>query len=79
MAASTPSLALWETRTLFCLNVEIQIPNITLPYKNQSPQVSCVLQIVTYILGILSFWANIHLSVSTYHLSSFVIGLPHSG
>jgi hypothetical protein len=25
-----------------------------------------------------SFWANIHLSVSTYHVSSFVIGLPHS-
>jgi hypothetical protein len=38
-----------------------------------------VLQIETYILGILSFWANIHLSVSTYHLSSFVIGLPYSG
>jgi hypothetical protein len=31
------------------------------------------------ILGILSFWANIHLSASTYHVSSFVIGLPHSG
>ena len=31
------------------------------------------------ILDILSFWANIHLSVSTYHVSSFVIGLPHSG
>jgi hypothetical protein len=31
------------------------------------------------ILGILSFWANIHFSVSTYHVSSFVIGLPHSG
>jgi hypothetical protein len=30
-------------------------------------------------LGILSFWANIHLSVSTCHVSSFVIGLPHSG
>ena len=38
-----------------------------------------VLQIVSYILGILSFWANIHLSVSTYCVSSFVIGLPHSG
>ena len=31
------------------------------------------------ILGILSFWANVHLSVSAYHVSSFVIGLPHSG
>jgi hypothetical protein len=30
------------------------------------------------ILGILSFWAKIHLSVSAYHMSSFVIGLPHS-
>ena len=31
------------------------------------------------ILGILSFWANIHLLVSAYHVSSFVIVLPHSG
>jgi hypothetical protein len=36
-------------------------------------------QIVSFILGILSFWANIHISVNTYHVSSFVIGLPHSG
>ena len=28
--------------------------------------------------GILSFWANIHLSVSAYHVCSFVIGLVHS-
>jgi hypothetical protein len=26
-----------------------------------------------------NFWANIHLSVSTYHECSFEIGLPHSG
>jgi hypothetical protein len=32
-----------------------------------------------FILGILSFWANIQLSVSAYHVSSFVIGLSHSG
>jgi hypothetical protein len=31
------------------------------------------------ILGILGFWANIHLVVNAYHVSSFVIGLPHSG
>jgi hypothetical protein len=31
------------------------------------------------ILGILSFWANIHLSVSAHHVCSFVTGLPHSG
>jgi hypothetical protein len=29
------------------------------------------------ILGILSFWANIQLSVSAYLVTSFVIGLPH--
>jgi hypothetical protein len=29
------------------------------------------------ILGILSFWANSHLSVSAYQVTSFVIGLPH--
>ena len=34
---------------------------------------------LNYILGIPSFWANIHLSVSAYHMCSFVIGLPHSG
>ena len=31
---------------------------------------------VNYILDILSFWANIHLSVSAYHMCSYVIGLP---
>jgi hypothetical protein len=31
------------------------------------------------ILGILSFWANIHLSVNAYQVNSFVIGLPNSG
>jgi uncharacterized membrane protein len=31
------------------------------------------------ILGILSFWANIHLSVIAYQVTSFVIRLPHSG
>ena len=30
------------------------------------------------ILSILGFWANIHLSVSAYQVTSFVIGLPHS-
>jgi hypothetical protein len=30
------------------------------------------------VLGILSFWANIHLSVSAYRVSSFGIKLPHS-
>ena len=31
------------------------------------------------ILGILSIWANIHLSVSAYHVCSFVTGLLHLG
>jgi hypothetical protein len=34
---------------------------------------------VNCILGIPSFLANIHLSVSTYHVCSFVIRSPHSG
>ena len=34
---------------------------------------------VNCILGIPSFWVNIHLSVSAYHVCSFVIGLPHLG
>jgi hypothetical protein len=31
------------------------------------------------MLGIPSFWANRHLSVSVYHVCYFVIWLPHSG
>ena len=31
------------------------------------------------ILGILGFWANVHLSVRACQVTSFVIGLPHSG
>ena len=34
---------------------------------------------VNCILGILSFWANIHLSVSAYHVCSFMTELPNSG
>jgi hypothetical protein len=37
------------------------------------------LQIVSCILGMLCYRANIELSVSPYHVSSFVIGLPHLG
>jgi hypothetical protein len=33
---------------------------------------------VNCIMGIPSFWVNIHLSVNAYHVCSFVIGLPHS-
>jgi hypothetical protein len=33
---------------------------------------------VNCILDILSFWVNIYLSVSAYHVYSFVIVLPHS-
>jgi hypothetical protein len=34
---------------------------------------------INYILGILSFRANIYLSVNAHHVCSFVIGLSHSG
>jgi hypothetical protein len=32
---------------------------------------------MNFILGVMSFWANIQFSVSAYHVCSFVIGLPH--
>jgi hypothetical protein len=34
----------------------------------------CFANCILAILGILSFWANIHLSVSAYLMTSFVIG-----
>jgi hypothetical protein len=34
---------------------------------------------VNYIMSILRVLANTHLLVSTYHVCSFVTGLPHSG
>jgi hypothetical protein len=34
---------------------------------------------VGYMVGILSFWANILLLVNAYHVCSFVVGLPQSG
>jgi hypothetical protein len=37
------------------------------------------LNVENNLLGITSFWVTIHLSVSAYHVCSFVIGLPHSG
>jgi hypothetical protein len=50
--------------------------------KEQSIHTLVLLNFMSFancILGILSFWANIHLSVRAYHVCSFVIGLPHSG
>jgi hypothetical protein len=38
-----------------------------------------VLWFVSWIVGILSLLPNIHLSERTYHVCSFVTGLPHSG
>jgi hypothetical protein len=35
------------------------------------------LYFVNCILGVLCFWANSHLSVSAYLMTSFMIGLPH--
>ena len=41
--------------------------------------ISSFMRFANCILGILSFWVNIHLSVSAYLMTSFVIGLSHSG
>ena len=34
---------------------------------------------LSYIMGSLSFWTNIHLLVSTYHVCPLGFGLPHLG
>jgi hypothetical protein len=34
---------------------------------------------VNCILGILSFWGNIHVFVSTYHMCSVPAGFPYAG
>jgi hypothetical protein len=47
--------------------------------KHWSSFVLIFLCFANCILGILSFWVNIHISVSAYQMPSFVIGLPHSG
>ena len=39
----------------------------------------CFIRSVNCTLGIPSFWVNIHLSVSEYHLHSFETGFPHVG
>ncbi|EAA20179.1 hypothetical protein [Plasmodium yoelii yoelii] len=39
----------------------------------------CFMWSVNFILGNMRFWANIHLSVSAYHVFSFVTGLPYTG
>ena len=63
----------------FCLSSRLCLCNsfhgYFVPNGLPSSCVSCVLQIVSCILSILSFWANIRLSVSAHHVSSFVIGL----
>jgi hypothetical protein len=33
---------------------------------------------VNCIMGIPSFWANIHISVNAYYVCSFLIWFPHS-
>ena len=39
----------------------------------------CSIWSVGCIIGIENFWVSIHLLVSTYHVCSFLSGLPHSG
>jgi hypothetical protein len=63
---------------------EIPFMNILLPFirRNEisnhwSSLFLICLCFANYILGVLSFWANIHLSVSAYLMTHFVIGLRH--
>ena len=74
----------------FCLSSELFLCNSFRGYfvphskKEQSIHTLIFLLLEFHVfcklyLGCLSFWVNIHLSVSAYHVSSFVVGLPHSG
>jgi hypothetical protein len=70
----------------FCLNSELYLCNSFHGYfVSPSKKDQCIYTLVFLLLefhvfvGILSFWANIHLSVTAYHVCSFVIGFPHSG
>ena len=54
---------------------------IFFPFLRRTEALTLLLELhVVYELyfGYLSLWANIQLSVSEYHMWSFVIGLPHS-
>jgi hypothetical protein len=72
----------------FCLSSEFRLCNSFHGYfvshskKEWSIHTLVFLDFICFancILGILRFWANIHLLVSAYHVCSFVIGLPYSG
>ena len=53
----------------------IVIPSVSLlDFVSVTPSMGILFSILRRIL---SFWANMHLSVSEYHVCSFVIGLPH--
>jgi hypothetical protein len=53
------------------------VPSVSAPnFVSVTPSMGTLFHLLRRIL---SFWANIYLSVSLYHVCSFVIGLPHSG
>jgi hypothetical protein len=64
-ASVTPSMGI-----LFPLLRRIEVSTLWSSFLSFMYFANCV-------LGILSFWANIHLSVSTYHVCYFVIRLLH--
>jgi hypothetical protein len=52
------------------------IPSVSAPhFVSVTPSMGILFPLLGRTLG---FWANFHLSVSAYHVCSFVIGLPHS-
>jgi hypothetical protein len=53
------------------------VPSVSAPnFVSVTPSMDILLPLLRKIL---SFWTNIHLSVSAYYVCSFVIGLPHLG
>jgi hypothetical protein len=60
-----------------CGSIWMVVPSVSAPnFVPVTPPMGILFPLLRRIL---SFWANIHLSVSAYHVYSFVIGLPHSG
>jgi hypothetical protein len=70
----------------FCLSSKLCLCNsfhgcfVPNSKKGQSVYTLVFVLLEFHVLCILYLeYSNIHLSVSTHHVSSFVIGLPHSG
>jgi hypothetical protein len=69
---------LYKCSQLACLFVSsLLYAQLYLKNENQHCYILCLTNLPFLPSFILGFWANIHLSVSEYLVTSSVIGLPH--